>query len=49
MEGEFDVRGKVFLITGGDKGLGYETVRCVYYCTIVQELVVFASNTLKNL
>ena len=27
MEGEFDVRGRVFLITGGDKGLGLETVR----------------------
>jgi len=27
MEGEFDVRGKTFLITGGDKGLGLETVR----------------------
>ena len=27
MEGEFDVSGKVFLVTGGDKGLGLETVR----------------------
>ena len=26
-EGEFDVVGKTFLVTGGDKGLGYETVR----------------------
>ena len=27
MDGEFDVQGKTFLITGGDKGLGLETVR----------------------
>ena len=27
MDGEFDVRGRVFVITGGDKGLGLETVR----------------------
>ena len=27
MEGEFNVRGKRFLITGGNKGLGLETVR----------------------
>ena len=27
MEGEFDVRGRIFVITGGDKGLGLETVR----------------------
>ena len=26
-EGEFDVAGKTFLVTGGDKGLGFETVR----------------------
>ena len=26
-EGEFDVVGKTFLVTGGDKGLGFETVR----------------------
>ena len=26
-EGEFDVVGKTFLVTGGDKGLGLETVR----------------------
>ena len=27
VEGEFNVAGKTFLVTGGDKGLGYETVR----------------------
>ena len=27
MEGEFDVTGKTFLVTGGDKGLGLETIR----------------------
>ena len=27
MEGSYDVRDRVFLITGGDKGLGLETVR----------------------
>lgn len=27
MEGEFDIRGRIFVITGGDKGLGLETVR----------------------
>lgn len=27
MEGEFDVRGRIFVVTGGDKGLGLETVR----------------------
>ena len=27
IEGEFDVSGKRFLVTGGDKGLGLETVR----------------------
>ena len=26
-EGEFDLAGKTFLVTGGDKGLGFETVR----------------------
>ena len=32
-EGEFDVRGKIFLVTGGDKGLGLETTR--YSCTLI--------------
>ena len=27
MDGEFDVRGRIFVVTGGDKGLGLETVR----------------------
>lgn len=32
-EGEFDVRGKIFLVTGGDKGLGLETTR--YWCILI--------------
>ena len=27
LDGDFDVRGKVFVITGGDKGLGFETAK----------------------
>ena len=41
LDGDFDVRGKVFVITGGDKGLGFETAKKLVREQIEENILLY--------